>query len=64
MIDIVHAVRAAKELVSEDGENPEYDRAIVELMCDLLSIPTDHKVEVAALLGVRGESLAKIGGER
>lgn len=31
----------ANGLVSEDGENPEYDRAIVEFACELIGLSTD-----------------------
>lgn len=31
-----HVIRAASDLISEHGENPEYDRAIVELTGDLI----------------------------
>lgn len=32
----------AADLLSEHGENPEYDRAIVELTCRLLGHPDDE----------------------
>jgi hypothetical protein len=31
---------AAAGLASDDGENPEYDRALVELICEILGLPT------------------------
>lgn len=36
----------AHDLLSEDGENPEYDRALVELVCDYSGIGTDRRDEV------------------
>jgi hypothetical protein len=42
-IEFTHVLRAAADLLSDDGENPEYDRAITELTCDLLSVSTDSK---------------------
>lgn len=32
MTDINHLINTAAELASEDGSNPEYDRALVELV--------------------------------
>jgi hypothetical protein len=40
----------AADLLSEDGENPEYDRAIVELTMRLAKIDSDHRDKVAACL--------------
>ena len=45
-----HVIRAASELVSDEGENEEYDRAIVELTCDLLSISTESRDAVLPFL--------------
>lgn len=43
----------AARLLSEDGENPEYDRAIAELMCEAYGLPlTDNKDDVLAQLRV------------
>lgn len=43
----------AAGLVSEDGENPEYDRALVEVTCEALGVPiTDNREAVAQLIGV------------
>lgn len=43
-------ITSAALLLSEDGENAEYDRGIVELTTDLLGLPMDHKDHVAATL--------------
>lgn len=32
-------IEVARGLVSEDGENPEYDRALVEMTSELLGLP-------------------------
>lgn len=42
----------AADLVSEDGENPEYDRALVELLLDLTGTSTedDHRAWMLAHL--------------
>jgi len=55
-ITFEHVLRAASELLSEDEDaNPEYDRAIVELTCDLLSISTESKDAVYPfLIALRG----------
>lgn len=45
---------AASGLVSEDGENPEYDRALVELTATLLGLPIDdNRALVARAIGVK-----------
>jgi hypothetical protein len=49
-ITFAHVIRAASELVSDEGENEEYDRAIVELTCDLLSISTESRDAVLPFL--------------
>jgi hypothetical protein len=48
-------LRAASELVTEADtpacdQNPEYDRAIVELTCDLLGINHDNRDVVLDIL--------------
>jgi hypothetical protein len=42
----------ARGLRSEHGENPEYDRALVELCCDAAGWPMDRKVDMARELGI------------
>lgn len=47
------AFEAADDLRSEDGENPEYDRALVEMCCRMLNLSTDeHRHTIMALLGI------------
>lgn len=36
------AIRAARSLKSETGENPEYDRALVELLWDMFGGEREH----------------------
>lgn len=46
----------AARLLSEDGENPEYDRAITELTCDALGFPMEMKEQIAYKLRERLET--------
>lgn len=48
MLDETRFVIAAAMLLSEDGENTEYDRAICELVCDTVGVPMDYKDVVLA----------------
>lgn len=32
-------IEMAADLLSEDGENPEYDRGVAEVLCEYLSLP-------------------------
>jgi hypothetical protein len=41
---------AASLLLSEQGENPEYDRAIVELTMDLIGARSDDRVLMTRIL--------------
>lgn len=45
-------VRTASDLRSEHGENPEYDRALVELVNDLLGLSSDNRAETEQALGI------------
>ena len=45
-IDYMDSVKIAADLMSEHGENAEYDRGMVELLCDLYGIPMDNKDDV------------------
>lgn len=40
----------AADLIGEDSENSEYDRAIAELVCTLLGESTEHKYGVLVAL--------------
>ena len=46
---LVEALAVAQALRSEDGENPEYDRALCELIADIYGLT---KFEVANALGI------------
>lgn len=51
MIRLDALVQTAADLMSEDGENPEYDRALVELVRDLLpGVTADDREVVERLL--------------
>jgi hypothetical protein len=52
----VEAVRVARTLRSEAGENPEYDRALVEMVTRLSGRSHDDDPAVAELLGI-GEAV-------
>lgn len=52
-VSIGKLIMLAQDLKSEHGENPEYDRALVELITDAASLSMDLKHEVAKQLGVR-----------
>jgi hypothetical protein len=49
---LVEVVLAARDLKSEDGENFEYDRALIELSCAVLGWDMDRKREMADLIGM------------
>lgn len=53
MVTIFQIVEVAKNLVSDEGENPEYDRAIIEMTRDLLGLTEFDREYVASLLGVK-----------
>lgn len=46
-------VDEARMLKSENGENPEYDRALVELVTTMLGLSMDDAWSVAILLGTK-----------
>lgn len=48
---------AAKDLASEEGENTEYDRALVELTATLLGHSSDDNYVIARAIGIKGKSL-------
>lgn len=43
----------AAQLVSEEGENPEYDRGVVELVADLFGYTSDEKTALLDALRMR-----------
>ena len=50
MSGTVRLLRIAADLMSEEGENSEYDRACVEIACTMLGVSTDARDDVAGLL--------------
>lgn len=44
---------AARDLRSDEGENPEYDRALVELTARFLGVDSDNQDRIAWLIGVQ-----------
>lgn len=50
-------IDVAAHLVSERGENPEYDRALTELSCEMLGLSMEHKEVVAQIIGVHADSI-------
>lgn len=54
----------AADLISEDDDNPEYDRAIAELTNDLLGGTQDDKDAVLAVLRHRQHDQHVIGAIR
>lgn len=49
-------VRLARDLRSEQGENKEYDRALVELVTDALGVSMEFKSEIATMLGIKSKT--------
>jgi hypothetical protein len=41
---------AAASLLSDDGENPEYDRAITELTADILGLDKGDAADILSLV--------------
>lgn len=52
-ISINTLIEYARQLASEHGENPEYDRALVELVSDCCGVGQDHYKTVADVLQVK-----------
>lgn len=50
LVDDVAACKIAARLLSEHGENPEYDRAISELMCEFLGLPLEASASIQIAL--------------
>ena len=53
-ISIGELIRIASELRSENGENPEYDRALCELITDAASLPMEMRQRIAEEIGIKG----------
>lgn len=54
MNDAQRLITIVAYLLSEDGDNPEYDRACAEIVTEYLGFPMDAKDEVLHLLRVKG----------
>lgn len=53
-------IKQARDLVSEHGENPQYDRALVELVSRALGLSDEHKDFIYDLLGVEKETAPEV----
>ena len=51
-IFVADLYREAIELKSENGENPEYDRALVNLVANLTGCTQENQSVCASLLGI------------
>lgn len=47
-LPIADLYQAAASLAGVDGENPEYTRGMIELICDLLELPLEGGREIVA----------------
>jgi hypothetical protein len=52
-VTIGRLIDEAKRLKSEHGENPEYDRALIELVTFVAGGTTENLSTVAAALGIK-----------
>lgn len=50
MSTLNQVIQAGADLLSEDGENTEYDRAIVELVGTVLGVSSDDREALAIVL--------------
>lgn len=50
VIEPYEIAQAGAWLISDNGENSEYDRAICELICDTVGIHMDYKDRVLEIL--------------
>ena len=48
--DKVKVLKTAADLISDEGENSEYDRAIVEMTSDLLGFGTENRETLHLIL--------------
>ena len=53
LITWARLIKEAKDLKSEHGENPEYDRAMVELMTFATGGTTEDLPKTAAEIGIK-----------
>lgn len=55
-ITIPELIEIARDLRGDpaDGENPEYERALVELIADAAGVGQDGKYLVALAIGIKG----------
>jgi hypothetical protein len=51
-VSIGRLCELARGLKSEDGENAEYDRALVELVTDAAGLAMESMGEIAARIGI------------
>jgi len=49
-VNVITLMHTAADLLSEDRENPEYDRAIVELTGTMIGAGNDEREHVEAIL--------------
>lgn len=59
-INIDRLVEVARDMLSKDGEKPEHDRAVVQMVTYLQRFPVDYTYKIAVLLGVSGRSLREL----
>jgi hypothetical protein len=60
MTDTVRILAIASDLVSDEGENVEYDRAIVEFTSALIGVNDDDVAVIARLIGVEPVVVGKV----
>jgi hypothetical protein len=52
-VSIARLIKLARDLKSEDGENPEYDRALVELITDAAGMTMEYgRPTIAEQIGI------------
>lgn len=60
MNNSIKILAVANGLISDNGDNEEYDRAIVEMTTELLGVSMEDKVTIAIIIGVKGKSLENV----
>jgi hypothetical protein len=53
VVAVSELIKLARGLKSEEGENKEYDRALVELVTDAAGLSMDEKGKIAKKIGVK-----------